>query len=323
MASLKEAERALAQYSNGSGSIPFYFSSLRIKNQVITITVARSSYLLSFLLSVLKIRPIIALNPVDLDDNVPEQVSEIKRESSCIIPLSSSRLLVEDILQWIGRTKNFFVHNPDLVVLKDSTISTIEGFLIFAGLIDTFQSSPNSIIGSSPPDSLPALWTSCAGGRPALTRIYLDHFSRECKTLSYYTISPTLVDVYLGKHPPPDFLFLYECLLRGVTIEKPSIVGNIESLEQMEYLINNTEYSNLYRTAPIPSLKNWFKYAPAGRLALLREYGGKQRIFAIPPASVQVTLKPIHDRLMELLGSLPSDYTMDQNRFRIDQVRGK
>ena len=56
--------------------------------------------------------------------------------------------------------------------------------------------------------------------------------------------------------------------------------------------------------------------APKGRLAVLRETGGKLRVFAIPSAYTQLALYPLHKCLFELLSILPSDFTHDQLEFR-------
>lgn len=194
-------------------------------------------------------------------------------------------------------------------------------------LLRSLQISHYGIIGSTLPTTLPTLWTSSAGGRPAITRLNLDYCSPACKELGTYTLGADLTAAYLGKHPPPEHIIQYELLVRGVDTNKLSfpqlLYRECRSSEEFAILINNTDIGKLYRGASIPSLKYIYPFAPSGRLSLLREYGGKQRVFAIPSASVQIVLYPIHDRIFELFGSLPSDYTMDQNRFRRDMIYGK
>lgn len=142
-------------------------------------------------------------------------------------------------------------------------------------------------------------------------------------------MGPSLCNVYLGKHPPPEDILEYELLLRGVQLgslfkhNKGQLAEVVRTPIDMANLINNTELALLYKSAYIPSLRYLINHAPTGRLSLLREYGGKQRIFAIPAAPVQIVLRPIHDVIFSLFGDLSSDYTMDQSRFRRDMVRGK
>jgi hypothetical protein len=56
---------------------------------------------------------------------------------------------------------------------------------------------------------------------------------------------------------------------------------------------------------------------PVGRISVLREYGGKNRCFAIPSSWCQLSLFSLHSVLFKFLESLPSDFTHNQNRFRV------
>lgn len=56
---------------------------------------------------------------------------------------------------------------------------------------------------------------------------------------------------------------------------------------------------------------------------MLREYGGKDRVFAIPSAWNQFALYPLHRWGLHFLALLPSDYTMDQLKFRRLFYEGK
>lgn len=112
----------------------------------------------------------------------------------------------------------------------------------------------------------------------------------------------------------------------------------------VEGLINNTDLSKvLFDGAAIPSIGNessihslgildnestkrlslFRSGAPKGRLAVLRETGGKLRVFAIPSAYTQLALYPLHKCLFELLSILPSDFTHDQLEFRRLLFSGK
>lgn len=105
---------------------------------------------------------------------------------------------------------------------------------------------------------------------------------------------------------------------------KLSITSSAQgSAKSFEWLINNTDLKELFATPGLPPAHGTDSRFPLGRLALLREFGGKLRIFAIPGAGAQVALKPIHDALFAFLESLPSDYTHDQLRFRRDFLSGK
>jgi hypothetical protein len=70
-------------------------------------------------------------------------------------------------------------------------------------------------------------------------------------------------------------------------------------------------------------LKDGDHVTPKGRIAILREYGGKIRCFAIPSALSQMALYPIHKQIFKLFRSLSSDYTFNQNLFRIHLYSGK
>lgn len=49
-----------------------------------------------------------------------------------------------------------------------------------------------------------------------------------------------------------------------------------------------------------------------GRLSIKREAAGKIRVFAIVDSWTQSLLKPLHDKVFELLSRLPNDGTFDQ-----------
>lgn len=50
------------------------------------------------------------------------------------------------------------------------------------------------------------------------------------------------------------------------------------------------------------------------KLSIKREFGGKDRVFAIVDYYSQLVLKPLHDAMFKILESLSSDYTYDQER---------
>jgi len=60
-----------------------------------------------------------------------------------------------------------------------------------------------------------------------------------------------------------------------------------------------------------------------GRISLLREYGGKNRCFAIPSSFCQFALYPIHLYMFKILRTLPSDFTHDQQEFRRQLYAGR
>lgn len=62
--------------------------------------------------------------------------------------------------------------------------------------------------------------------------------------------------------------------------------------------------------------------APKGRFSILREQGGKVRVFAIPSAFGQYILKPVHNWIFDGLRVLESDFTHDQNEFRRNYFSG-
>lgn len=59
-----------------------------------------------------------------------------------------------------------------------------------------------------------------------------------------------------------------------------------------------------------------------GRISILRELGGKVRLFAIGSYLQQLALKPVHDLAFSILKALPSDFTHNQNLFSQRLVSG-
>lgn len=97
---------------------------------------------------------------------------------------------------------------------------------------------------------------------------------------------------------------------------------------KVDRVINNTALSSsLFRGSAVPSIgksntndpkkiKVFCSGAPKGRLAVLREFGGKIRVFAIPSSITQLALYPLHAVLFSFFELLPSDFTHNQNRFK-------
>lgn len=98
MASLKKVERDLAQFANGTGGIAFPLNRIKVLPKTLAKRLARSPHLLSFLLSVMKLRQVIALDPLNMEDNLPSQVEEIVRPTTNIFSYEQSTQHVSEVM---------------------------------------------------------------------------------------------------------------------------------------------------------------------------------------------------------------------------------
>lgn len=181
---------------------------------------------------------------------------------------------------------------------------------------------------------LPVLWTSSAGSRPGwLSYFYEFPTKASMRLLSFYNdLLPPGAAIWMPCTSYDDVfeetLRLLEHFFKGkyeVGYLRKKLVQMVQACKEapVHEVINSDIGQFFYRSATIPPLNRLINGTPVGRLSLLREFGGKLRVVAIPQASTQAALKPIHDRLFELFELIPSDYTHDQLRFRRDIMSGK
>lgn len=153
MASLKQAEIALAQYANGTGDTPWFIKRIREHPLTVSKRLKLSPHLLSFLLTVVKIRPLIALNPVNLEQELPEQVEEISRESSNTYTFSQSQQLVSSTFSWILSSGS--PSRRERSNLEGSTTGLWKNAATLRRAILSLRNENPFVDGSAPATSLP------------------------------------------------------------------------------------------------------------------------------------------------------------------------